>query len=772
MSLDTCRQKLSFTDLWSKLGLPSSDRLHKLGSGREVKLCSPFREDKNPSFSIWEAEGKTFWKDHGTGDSGDDVSLIQQARGVSQKDAIEIYHELAGVDWKRDYKGGGKPSSRKKSSSPPPQKAKQKKKAHAPAKEKAPRQPLGEPVKIYDYHDEDGNLAHQTLRYEPKTFRQRRPGGEAEAEWVWTLKDSTVYPYLLPDLLSSDKAKPVFLVEGEKDVENLLALSLEGDPITATTLPMGAGKWRDEFAEYFVGRWVVILADDDQPGMEGAQKVANSLIDHADRVSILTKEDYWPGGPAGADVSDWLEWGWSVDVYVDTQRAELMDAAGRAKPVGVEWYKESVYPGSRGGMNVREDLIARHLVAKEGLIYCGDHFWQYDPTEGRWGKKREKTWVKRSVRRVLGSQWRGDEIITDSRVNSICALARSERVKFPEQLNAHPEGTLPLKNGLLDVDTGKLHAHLPGYYITAQTPHNYDRKATCLEWIAWLRDRHDDEETYYQIQEMFGYCLFTHINYHSFFFLFGEGGTGKSTCVDVLEWLIGSENKVALELTELNNPFTRSQLVGRSLYLAKELTTSSLKHIGMIKAIVSGDPISVDVKYGDGFDFRPKGRLVMESNVIAATPDSSGGFERRFIQINWEKEFNRSKIIYGFQERFKQEMPGILNWSIEGYKRLRERGRFAHTARSEQATTDLLKHRAQVSSFLKEGWLSEVETGVEITTLPLRESLSSTSSGARKTMLLHFTRPNRPSPENCFPAARNGGIGKKESTSMAVKLWF
>ena len=251
-------------------------------------------------------------------------------------------------------------------------------------------------------------------------------------------------------------------------------------------------------------------------------------------------------------------------------------------------------------------------------------------------------------------------MITDSRINSICSLARSERVRFPEQLNAHPDGTLPLRNGLLDVESGKLHHHQPGHYITAQTPHSYDPAATCPEWIKWISERHDDQETISQIQEIFGYCLFPHINYHSFFFMFGEGGTGKSTCVDVLEWLVGADNKVSLELTELNNPFTRSQLVGRSLYLAKELTTSSLKHIGLIKAIVSGDPISVDVKYGEGFDFRPRGRLVMESNVVAATPDSSGGFERRFIQINWEKEFDRKKIVYGFQERFKEILAFLI----------------------------------------------------------------------------------------------------------------
>lgn len=694
-NLDEIKSRVSLLTLFERDGIV----VKKLGTS--LMCCCPFHQDKTPSCKVDEARFHCF----GCGAGGDIFDFYARRNGVDKKEAFAALASMAGVEEEPRRESGFKtdkwkvkePAAPKKEAAPKPEpKADPKKKV-----------PLGDPVAVYDYHDAAGKLAHQTLRYVPKTFRQRRPGGEGEKEWVWTLTGAEVFPYRLPELLAADKAKPVFLCEGEKDVENLLALSMPGDPITATTLPMGAGKWREEFAQWFAGRWVVILADDDEAGITGAEKIAAALADVAERIGVLTREDFWPGGEAGGDVSDWLEWGWGVEIPTDTQRDELLAAAMAAQPRGVEWYQGAVYPGDRGGLQIHEDLMARHLVAKEGLIYCGDHFWRYEPAEGRWEKLREKTWVKRRVRSVL-TERAGGKLITDSRVNSIVSLAKSERVKFPEQLNAHPEGTLPLRNGLLDVDTGKLHAHLPGHYITAQTPHNYDKAAKCPEWVKWLSDRHADEETVLQIQEIFGYCLFPHINYHSFFFMFGEGGTGKSTCVDVLEWLIGSENKVSLELTELNNPFLRSQLVGRSLYLAKELTTKSLQHIGLIKAIVSGDPISVDVKYGEGFDFRPRGRLVMESNVVAATPDSSGGFERRFIQINWEKEFDRKKIIYGFQDRFKAEMPGILNWSIEGYKRLRERGRFAHTARSEQATTDLMKHRAQVSSFIKEGWLTEM----------------------------------------------------------------
>ena len=196
-------------------------------------------------------------------------------------------------------------------------------------------------------------------------------------------------------------------------------------------------------------------------------------------------------------------------------------------------------------------------------------------------------------------------------------------------------------------------------------------------------------ETRRAIQEMFGYVLATDINFHVFFFLFGDGGTGKSTCVSVLEELVGEANRVSIQLEELDNAFMRSQLAGKSLYLCKELTTKSFNHIGLIKAIVSGDPIPVDVKYSQPYDFRPFGKMVMESNVIASTPDSSGGFTRRFVQIDWDRPIARDKMDFNLLDKFKDEMPGILAWAMEGLIRLRKRGHFALTKKSEVSRDQL-----------------------------------------------------------------------------------
>ena len=126
-----------------------------------------------------------------------------------------------------------------------------------PAKPAAPktRSSLGAPVASYDYIGEQGEVLMQVLRFEPKTFRQRRP---VEGGWENSVKDVRPVPYRLPQLLAAPLGTPVYVVEGEKDADRLAALGL-----VATCCAGGAGKWKPQHAEHFQGRAAVLIADND-----------------------------------------------------------------------------------------------------------------------------------------------------------------------------------------------------------------------------------------------------------------------------------------------------------------------------------------------------------------------------------------------------------------------------------------------------------------------------------------------------------------------------
>ena len=83
--LDAAKARVSIPDAWRALVLP----------GEPLRTCcSPFREDRHPSFSIF-ADGRG-WKDFATGEKGDVVSFVKRATACTDAEAIRRVLELAG----------------------------------------------------------------------------------------------------------------------------------------------------------------------------------------------------------------------------------------------------------------------------------------------------------------------------------------------------------------------------------------------------------------------------------------------------------------------------------------------------------------------------------------------------------------------------------------------------------------------------------------------------------------------------------------------------
>lgn len=183
-------------------------------------------------------------------------------------------------------------------------------------------------VRSYDYRDENGKLLMQVCRFaEPKGFSQRQPNpaydpkvpkdAKTNPEWLTNAQGVRRVPYKLPELikaLTANKGRWVLVLEGEKDVEEAWAVGL-----LATCNPGGALKWDDAFSGFLKGMNCLVIPDNDpidtklgfSPGFKHAQQVADSLIDVAQAVKVLTL----PGlGPKG-DFYDWVQ----------ARKAEKMD---------------------------------------------------------------------------------------------------------------------------------------------------------------------------------------------------------------------------------------------------------------------------------------------------------------------------------------------------------------------------------------------------------------------------------------------------------------
>ena len=224
------------------------------GSGMGQALC-PFHEDTKPSLSINVNTGQ--FKCFGCSKTGSIFDFYMTKHNVDFRTAKDALAREAGVTAEKKI------------------------------------------VTTYDYKDESENLLFQTVRYEPKDFKQRRPDGKEN--WLYNLQGILLVPYNLSEVI---KAKSVIIVEGEKDVETLKRINL-----IACCNPMGAGKWKAEYNHYFKGKKIAIFPDNDEPGKRHAETISKNLKGIAESIKVIEL----PGLPAKGDISDWLNHGHTKD---------------------------------------------------------------------------------------------------------------------------------------------------------------------------------------------------------------------------------------------------------------------------------------------------------------------------------------------------------------------------------------------------------------------------------------------------------------------------
>ncbi len=210
----------------------------------------------------------------------------------------------------------------------------------------------GQIVKTYDYVDAEGELLFQVCRLDPKGFRQRRPDPNRPGHWVWSLDGVQRVLYRLPQLLRCDLGQWVFIVEGERDVDNLVDMGL-----CATTSPQGAGSWEKTDHEPLRNRKVCIIPDNDMAGARHAGAVRWTLKEMASQVVIVEL----PGLGDHEDVTDWINRGGSSRELSALIRKALCDGAGAMSTA--DRIVELAIQRFRMGRTAADEPFA---VAKEG----------------------------------------------------------------------------------------------------------------------------------------------------------------------------------------------------------------------------------------------------------------------------------------------------------------------------------------------------------------------------------------------------------------------
>jgi putative DNA primase/helicase len=282
---------------------------------------------------------------------------------------------------------------------------------------------------------------------------------------------------------------------------------------------------------------------------------------------------------------------------------------------------------------------------------------------------------------------------------------------------------LNLKNGLLNIRTLELSPHTPEFVSLVQFNVAYDPTATCPTWEscieAWMEGDEYKEKTDL-LQQFAGYCLSSSMLYDRAMFLVGDGGNGKSTFVDTIAMLIGKDAVSHIDLESLYGQYGMKGLIGKRLNIIEEVQ-GNFYHSNKLKKLISGEQVTIDIKYKDQFSFRPQAKFIFAVNIMPRVDDSSSATERRMCVVLFNNNFRDAPntALRSDTGLLAEELPGILNWMLEGARKLVDMGKFVITKEQTRALSEYRQENSSVEGFI--GECVDFAEGTEATTKDLYE---------------------------------------------------
>ncbi|MFF7171706.1 DNA primase family protein [Streptomyces pseudovenezuelae] len=262
------------------------------------------------------------------------------------------------------------------------------------------------------------------------------------------------------------------------------------------------------------------------------------------------------------------------------------------------------------------------------------------------------------------------------------------------------------ENGLLRIRDRALLPHTPGLFNLVSVPFAYDPAARAPTWDHFLSQIWpDDPDAIAAVQEWFGYVLSGRTDQQKILLMVGPSRSGKGTIARVLKELVGKENLAGPTLAGLGTNFGLSTLIGKPLAVIADArldgNSNNSQVVERLLTISGEDTIDIDRKYREVWTGKLPTRLVILSNELPHFGDSSGVIARRFVLLNMRVSWLGKEDPTLF-DRLTAEMPGILNWALEGLARLQRTKRITEPASSRDAVTTMQDTASPTSAFIRE----------------------------------------------------------------------
>jgi putative DNA primase/helicase len=256
------------------------------------------------------------------------------------------------------------------------------------------------------------------------------------------------------------------------------------------------------------------------------------------------------------------------------------------------------------------------------------------------------------------------------------------------------------KNGTLEISTNGTHFRnfSAKDFLKYQLPYEYNPDASAPKFINFLNRVLPDPNAQAVLSEYLGYIFIPHttLNLEKTMMLYGSGANGKSVIFNIVTGLLGNENVSSYSLQNLTNEtgYSRARLGDALCNYASEISGSM--QTAIFKQLVSGEPVEARLPYGKPFILRNYAKLIFNTNVLPKDVEHTKAYFRRFLILPFNVTIPEAEQDPKLaQNIIESELPGILNWVLEGLNRLLLRGGFSEC---ELAADEIKKYETESDS--------------------------------------------------------------------------
>jgi putative DNA primase/helicase len=275
------------------------------------------------------------------------------------------------------------------------------------------------------------------------------------------------------------------------------------------------------------------------------------------------------------------------------------------------------------------------------------------------------------------------------------------------------EEVMAFANGLLHWPSylagkgGAFRPHTPAFFGVQVVGFNFDPAAPDPRaWVDFLGQLWPgDQESIDALQEVFGYLLTNDTRQQKIIALIGPKRGGKGTIARALIALVGEDNVAGPTLASLGTDFGLQPLLDKKLAVISDARLSQRTDLAVVAErllTISGeDALTVNRKYKPQVLARLRVRFLLLSNELPKLDDASGALPSRFLifrlTVSW---FGREDT--GLQDKLRAELPGIVLWSLEGLRRLQQKGRLVQPGAGRPLVEELHALASPLAEFVSD----------------------------------------------------------------------